>query len=88
MNEKKTGERIVDECVRILKEENNEGTQKWLKESHITSLNLRNVKALEIINLSNYMIQKMIIGQLGKPHQLLSLLCDYHVSHQTHSEEK
>lgn len=79
MSDKKTPEKIVDECVRILKEENNESTQKWLKETRITSLNLRNVKALEVISISNYMFQKMLISQADQPRQLLTLLCDYHV---------
>ena len=43
-----------------------EGTQKWLSDSKISSLALRNVKAVEVISLSNYMLQKMLISQAGK----------------------
>lgn len=76
---KKSSEKIIEECVKILRTETNEATQKWISDSKITSLTLRNVKALEIISLSNYMLQKMLINQLEKNHQLLYLLLEYNV---------
>lgn len=54
---------MVEDCLKILKDESAEATQKWINDSKITSLALRNVKALEIISLSNYMLQKMLIAQ-------------------------
>ena len=48
--------------MKILRSETAEATQKWISDNKITSLTLRNVKALEIISLANYMLQKMLIN--------------------------
>lgn len=58
----KSVEKVVEECLKILKSETAEATQKWISDNKITSLTLRNVKALEIISLANYMLQKMLIN--------------------------
>jgi hypothetical protein len=79
MTDKKSAERLVEECLRILAEESTQGTQKWIKESRITSLTLRNVKAGEVISISNYLLQKVLLAQQSQPYQLLHLLADYHV---------
>jgi len=60
--------------LKILREETNEGTQKWIKDSKITSLNLRNFKAQEVVSLTNYFMQKMLINPEKQAHQLLHLL--------------
>ena len=72
---------MVEECVTILQEGTLQATQKWIKDNHITSLNLRNNKALEVISISNYLFQKILIAHFPQNHQLLNLLCDYHVEY-------
>ena len=79
MKDTKSAEKVIDECLQILKGGTAQATQKWIKDNHITSLNLRNNKALEIISISNYLLQKIIISQQSTSFQLLNLLCEYHV---------
>ncbi len=46
MNSTKNPDKVIEECLKILKSESSEQTQKWIADSKITSLNLRNTKAL------------------------------------------
>ena len=62
MKDRKTAEKVVDDCMKILKDGTIQATQKWIKDNHITSLNLRNNKALEVISISNYLLQKILIA--------------------------
>jgi hypothetical protein len=46
MSTNKSVERVTEECLKILKTETQEATQKWIADSKLTSLQLRNSKAL------------------------------------------
>ena len=71
---KKSGDMIFQECYKILTNDSFETIAKWIVDSKITSLHLRNVKAIEIINLSNYIMQKMMINQNDHDYQFITLL--------------